>query len=96
MNKFTKPVKTDYKKKKPARLIIESDSEEVKPKNKPKFIIEESTPVSPEEFILEKKKKQTRKKVVIRGNKNKTVKQNQPKRKLLIADSSTTEKDKLI
>ena len=96
LNKFTKPVKTDYKKKKPARLIIESDSEEVKPKNKPKFIIEESTPVSPEEFILEKKKKQTRKKVVIRGNKNKTVKQNQPKRKLLIADSSTTEKDKLI
>ena len=88
---FTKPITTEYEKKKPERLIIESDSQEVKPEKKKKLIIEETTPVSEEEFVLEPRKKQSRKKVVLRGN-NKSVKRNQKKRRLLIVDSTATEK----
>ena len=89
---FTKPITTEYEKKKPERLIIESDSQEVKPKKKNKLLIEDTTPVSQEEFILEPKKKQSRKKVLIRGNNNKSVKRGQKKRRLLIVDSADTEK----
>ena len=89
---FTKPLTTDYEKKKPNRLVIESDSEEVKPEKKKKLIIEETSPLSNEEFIIEPKKKQSRKKVIIRGTKNKSVKRNQKKRRLLIVDSTDTEK----
>jgi len=87
---FTKPLTTKYEKKKPTRIVIESDSKELKPEKKKKIIIEETQPVSPEEYFIPKKK-QSRKKVVIKG-KNKTVKQTQKKRRLLIADSSDTEK----
>ena len=54
---FTKPVKTNYEKKKPQKLIIESDTEDIKPAKKKKFIIEETTPVSSEEAIIGKKGK---------------------------------------
>jgi hypothetical protein len=88
LENFTKPIKTEYNKKKPARLIIEPDSEEEKPKRKKKFIIEETTPISPEEFIL-KPKKRTKRKIIIKEDKNKTAKKGIRKRKLLIATSST-------
>ena len=45
--------------------------------------------MSSEEFIMQPKKKQTRKKLEIKGTKNKTAK-NIKKRKLLIADSSSS------
>ena len=86
---FTKPIKTNYEKKKPQKLIIESDIENIKPEKKKKIIIEETSPVSSEEFIMQPKKKQTRKKLEIKGTKNKTAK-NIKKRKLLIADSSSS------
>jgi hypothetical protein len=86
---FTKPVKTNYEKKKPQKLIIESDTEDIKPDKKTKIIIEETSPVSPEEFIMQPKKKQTRKKLEIKGTKNKTAK-NLKKRKVLIVDSSSS------
>jgi len=92
LEKFTKPITTEYEKKKPERLIIETDSEEVKPEKKKKIIIEETTPVSPEELVLEPKKKQSRKNIILRGNKTKKLKQTQKKRKLLIVDSTDTEK----
>jgi hypothetical protein len=70
LENFTKPKLTKYKKKKPVRLIIESDSEELKVeppeiKSANKKLIIEDISSSPEEFILEplqEKKKQTRKK----------------------------------
>jgi hypothetical protein len=89
---FIKPITTDYEKKKPTRLIVESDSQEVKPEKKKKIIIEETTPVTPEEFVMEPKKKQSRKKVVLKVNKNKTMKQGLKKRRLLIVETSDTEK----
>jgi hypothetical protein len=89
---FTKPLTTNYEKKNPNRLVIESNSEEIKPEKKKKLIIEETTPLSNEEIIIEPKKKQSRKKVIIRGTKNKSVKRNQKKRRLLIVDSTDTEK----
>ena len=92
LEKFTKPITTEYEKKKPGRLIIETDSEEVKPEKKKKIILEETSPVSPEEFVLEPKKKQSRKNVILRGNKTKKLKRTQKKRKLLIVDSTDTEK----
>ena len=91
LNNFTKHITTKYEKKKPARLIIESDSQEVKPQKKKKLIIEDTTPVSPEEYILKPKKKQSRKNINIKGN-NITMKQGKKKRRLLIVDSADTEK----
>jgi hypothetical protein len=84
------PTKTTYRKKKPGRLIIESDDDEIKP-NKKKIIIEKTTPVSQEEFIMVKK---PTKKVKIRGDpKNKTRRNpNIKKRRLLIVESDNTEK----
>jgi hypothetical protein len=98
LQNFTKPLTTDYEKKKPTRLVIESDSEEIKPEKekekekekKRKLIIEDTTPISSEEFILLPNKKKSRKRVLVRNNKNKTANKN--KRRLLIVDSSSTEK----
>ena len=75
-------------------LVIESDSEEIKPvkEKKKKLIIEDTTPISSEEFILLPNKKKSRKRVLVRDNKNKTAKKNKNKRRLLIVDSSSTEK----
>ena len=89
LENFTKPITTNYEKKKPVRLIIETDSEEAKPEKKKKIIYEETKAVSPEEFIFENKKPS--RKVIVRGNKNKITKKNLKKRKLLIIDSSSTE-----
>ena len=88
---FKKPITTEYEKKKPARFIIETESDKVKPEKKKKFIIEETKSVSPEEFIFENKKKQSRKKVILKGNNNKMTKRNQKKRRLLVVDSASTE-----
>jgi len=90
---FKKPLTTVYSKKKPERIIIESDSEDgsKKPK-KTKLLIEETEPIiSPEEFIIEKKPKhkQSKKEVVLKG-KNRT-KKNIKKRRLLIVESDTPE-----
>jgi hypothetical protein len=93
LEKFSLPPKTIYKKKKP--LLIESDSEgeekDLKPKKK-KIIIEETTPVTIEKEIIYNKKPS--RKVKVRGEpKNKTRRRpDVKKRKLLIVDSSTTEK----
>ena len=88
---FVLPTKTVYEKKKPQRLLIESDSEEneVKPKRK-KIIIEKTSVVSPEEFIIFPKKKPS-KKILVKGEpKNKTKrKPGIKKKKLLIVDSDT-------
>ena len=92
LENFTKPIKTDYEKKKPTRLIIETDSNEVKPQKKKKLIIEETKSVTPEEVIVLNNKKQSRKKVILKGNNNKMTKRNQKKRRLLIVDSASTEK----
>jgi hypothetical protein len=92
LENFTKPIKTDYEKKKPARLIIETDSNEVKPEKKKKLIIEETKSVTPEKILVLNNKKQSRKKVIIKGNNNKMTKRNQKKRRLLIVDSASTEK----
>jgi len=86
LENYKKPVK--YEKKKPNRLLIESDTEdkELKPKKK-KLIIEQTSPISQEEFIIFPKK--NTKKVVIKGQ-NKTKKnQNINKRRLLIVDSDS-------
>ena len=98
LKNFTKPLTTDYEKKKPTRLVIESDSEQNKPEKeivvakKKKLVIEETTPVSSEEFILLPNKKKSRKNVLLKGNNNKTAKRGQKKRRLLIVDSTDTEK----
>jgi hypothetical protein len=66
---FVRPVATTYERKKPKKLIIDSDSEsiEIKPKKR-KLIIEDSSPISPEEFIMIPNKKQTKKKIALKGN----------------------------
>ena len=94
LDKFTKPLTTNYEKKKPERLIIESDSDKPKPEKKKKILIEETTPVSSEEYILKPvgKKRQTKKKQIKLKGKNIQKKTNTKKRRLLIVDSSSTEK----
>jgi hypothetical protein len=69
LKNFTKPTKTKYEKKKPKRLLIESDSEEsIILKKKPeKNIIKEDIEISPEEFVIKTAKK-SRKKLEIKGN----------------------------
>ena len=91
LNDFVMPTKTKYDKKKPDRLIIESDDDEIKPK-KNKIIIEKTTPVTPEEFIMIKKNPS--KKLKVKGDtKNKTRRNpNIKKRRLLIVESSDTDK----
>jgi len=75
LKNFTKPTKTKYEKKKPKRLIVESDSEEiVEERKKPeKITIKEDIEISPEEFVIKPVKK-SRKNLVIKGNKNGTKK----------------------
>jgi hypothetical protein len=75
LKNFTKPTKTKYEKKKPKRLIVESDSEEiVEERKKPeKITIKEDIEISPEEFVIKPVKK-SRKNLVIKGNKNGTQK----------------------
>ena len=94
LDKFTKPLTTNYEKKKPERLIIETDSDKEKPEKKKKLIIEETTPVSSEEYILKPvgKKRQSKKKQIKLKGKNVQKKTNTKKRRLLIVDSSSTEK----
>ena len=93
LDKFTKPLTTNYEKKKPERLVIESDSDKVKPEKKRKLIIEETTPVSSEEYLLKPvgKKRQSKKKQIKLKGKNDQKKNNTKKRRLLIVDSSSTE-----
>ena len=93
LDKFTKPLSTNYEKKKPERLVIESDSDKVKPEKKRKLIIEETTPVSSEEYVLKPvgKKRQSKKKQIKLKGKNVQKKNNTKKRRLLIVDSSSTE-----
>jgi hypothetical protein len=91
LEKFTKPITTTYKKKKPERLIIESDSDVEKPKKKTKIFNEKTSTVS-EEYVLppkNMKRKTKRKEVKLKGN---IKKNNTKKRKLLIMDSSSIEK----
>jgi hypothetical protein len=85
---FTKPHTTVYEKKKPVRMIIESDTEEEKKPKKKKLLIEKTEPISPEELVPQNKK--SKKNIVLKG-KNAT-KKNIKKRRLLIVDSSSTEK----
>jgi hypothetical protein len=89
LEKFIKPISTKYTKKKPAGLIIESDSEEIKPKKNKKLVAEE-TSISPEEYVLKPATKKRRKrKVVVRDEKNKTAKKGVRAKKMLLASSST-------
>jgi hypothetical protein len=78
---FTKPPTTKYEKIKPARLVIEPESQENQPeleKKKPvkkqnprqKLIVEETSPITPEEFVLPPKSRKRK----VNGNKNKTAK----------------------
>jgi len=83
LHNFIKPITTSYEKKKPLRLQIESESEEIK-KPKRKLIIEETKSISPEEFVMVPKKKQSKKKVVLKGN----TKSKKNKKKLIIEDNS--------
>jgi hypothetical protein len=92
LQNFTKTITTKYVEKKPERLIIETDSEEIKPEKKKKIIYEYTSPVLQEEYI-EPSNKKSRKKLVLKGNRNKTLKPNQKKRKIIIIDSSDTEQD---
>ena len=90
LEKFVRPNTTSYKKKKPVGLIIDSESDK-KERRKPnkKLIIEETTPISPEEAAEKPQKKHTKKNIALKGNQ---TKKNLKKRKLLIVDSSSTEK----
>jgi hypothetical protein len=90
LNEFKKPITTIYEKKKPMKLIIESETDDNKTLKKKKLLIEETEPISPEEYVLEPKVKQTKKKVILKGKNN--TKKNIKKRRLLIVDSSSTEK----
>jgi hypothetical protein len=85
LNHFIKPISSSYEKKKPLRLKIDSESEEIK-KPKRKLIIEETKSISPEEFIIVPKKKQTKKKVVLKGNTKSKSKKNL--KKLIIEENS--------
>jgi hypothetical protein len=94
LENFKRPLTTNYKNKKPARLIIESDSDKQgKPEKKKKIIIEETSPLSPDEYILQpvgKKRKTKKREIKIKG-KQVIPKNTTKKRKLLIVDSSSTE-----
>ena len=94
LDKFTKPLTTNYEKKKPERLVIESDSDKPKPEKKKKLIIEETSPVSSEEYVLKPvaKKRQSKKKQIKLKGKQVIPKNNTKKRRLLIVESSSTEK----
>jgi len=89
---FTKPLKTSYEKKKPKRLIINSDSDsedepqKIKLKRKQKLIINNESSVSSEQFVTQKKSK---KKLEIKGNKNVT-KKNQKKSKLTLINNKSS------
>ena len=108
LENFTKPIKTKYEKKKPVRLLIESNSDEpiVKPKKKKKIVIEETSSVSHEVEVepvekpnKSKKTKQpnqrdkSKKNIKIIGNN--VSKKNIKKKKFLIVDSSSTEEVKV-
>jgi hypothetical protein len=83
--------KRNYINKKPKNIIIESDSEQQENKNKrkkKKIIIEDTSSITPEKFVVQKKNKKTKKNAELKGNK-KISKKNIKTRKLLIADSST-------
>ena len=98
LKKFTKPIKTQYEKKKPKTFIIESDIDEpvVKPKKKEKkLVIEETSPVS---YAVEEKSKKVKQhkgneksKKNIKITSNNASKKNMKKKTLLIANSSSTE-----
>jgi hypothetical protein len=92
LTNFTKPTLTIYKNKKPKRIIIEEDesvkNEKKEVTKKKKLIIEDTTPISPEKFVIKEKTKRKTKKaknVVLKGTK-KNLKPN-----LLIIDSNSTE-----
>jgi len=91
LENFTRPL-TSYEKKKPKKLVIESESDKVKPEKKKKLIIEEITPITSEEYILPpvgKKRQSKKKQIKLKGNiKNNNTK----KRRLLIVETSSTEK----
>jgi hypothetical protein len=97
LENFTKPIKTQYEKKKPARLVIESESDEpiVKPKKKKKLVIEETSLLEkkPTEIIRKEKqsKKNDKSKKNIKIKSNTVSKKNIKKHKFLIANSSSTE-----
>ena len=92
---FVIPTKTVYEKKKPQRLLIESDSDSEEKKEKPKrtkIIIEKTSAVSPEKTIIFPKKKPS-KKIVVKGEpKNKTKRKPDIKKKRLLIIESDTEK----
>jgi hypothetical protein len=95
INNYKISSKYKYERKKPKELLVETDSEEQERKKqskKKKLIIEETSPVAKETAIIEKNK--PTKKVLIRGEpKNKTRRQQGlKKRRLLIVESSDTEK----
>ena len=93
---FTKLLKTNYEKKKPIKLVIESDTEDKKEdkkvvKNKKivkntKLIIEESSPMIEEELAIPiTNKRKSRKKLNVIGNTS--TKKNKKINKLVIVDS---------
>jgi hypothetical protein len=88
LENFTKPLSTNYEGKKPKRLIVnnDSDTENVKPKRKPKLIVNTSS-VSSEQFVTQKK---TKKKLVVKGNKG-TTKKNIKQPKLIVNGDSSSD-----
>jgi hypothetical protein len=94
LTKFKMPPKTVYEKKK--ILIIESDDDTSKidiKKKKKKIIVEQTKPVSSEQYIEKLNKKQTRKLIIKGEPKNKSKRRPDiKKRKLLIVESDSTEK----
>jgi hypothetical protein len=97
LQQFTKILKTNYEKKKPVKLVIESDDNEDKKDKKEivkkkKLIVEESTPVIEEEYVIQPiNKRKSRKKINVIGNtstkKNKT---NKKTNKIIIVDSTSS------
>ena len=92
LQQFTKLLKTNYEKKKPIKLIIESDSDDkieekknLVPKKTKKLIIEETSPVIEEVIIEPISKRKSRKKINVIGNAS--TKKNKKVNKLIIAES---------
>jgi hypothetical protein len=83
IEKYTKLVKTQYKKK------CEKLNQPIKKHSKSRLIIEETSSISPEKYIIKQPKKETKKVIVRKGQpQNKTKRRTGiKKRRVLIADS---------
>jgi hypothetical protein len=91
LENFIKPSTTSYEKKKPKRVIVNSDSDSevvVKPKRKQKIIVNNDSPVSSEQFVTQKKSK---KKLQIKGNNNVTKKLPKKSKKIVVGDDFSSD-----